>query len=113
MAAAGTPTHWDLYARPYYRCRIRVLISGTNSTLIYNPTANPQLSSSPTAGAITVKVIVLPDTSSHPDQILGFPDSSGTSNDLYTNFLRRRRLTRLHDLYQHRVRERLQTVMFC
>ena len=79
MAAAGTPTHWDLYARPYYRCRIRVIISGTNSTLIYNPTATPQISSNPTAGAITVKVIVLPDTSNHPDQILGVPDSSGTT----------------------------------
>lgn len=79
MAAAGTPTHWDLYARPYYRCRIRVIVSGTNSTLIYSPTATPQISSSPTAGAITVKVIVLPDTTSHPDQILGVPDSSGTT----------------------------------
>ncbi|MGA8481605.1 MAG: hypothetical protein WB696_26870 [Chthoniobacterales bacterium] len=79
MAAAGTPTHWDLYARPYYRCRIRVIISNTNSKLIYSPTANPQLSTDPTAGAITVKVIALPDTSSQPDQILGIPDSGGTT----------------------------------
>ena len=28
---AGTETHWDLYARPYYRCRIRIIISNTNS----------------------------------------------------------------------------------
>jgi hypothetical protein len=79
MAASGTPTHWDLYARPYYRCRIRVIISGTNSKLIYSPTANPQLSTDPTAGAITVKVIALPDSSSHPDQTLGIPDSGGTT----------------------------------
>ena len=101
MAAAGTPTHWDLYARPYYRCRIRVIISNTNSKLIYSPTANPQLSTDPTAGAITVKVIVLPDTSGQPDQILGVPDSSGTTIRLYTNFLCRRRFTRLHDVYQY------------
>lgn len=79
MSAAGTPTHWDLYARPYYRCRIRVIVSNTNSKLIYGPTANPQLSTDPTAGAITVKVIALPDSSSHPDQILGIPDSGGTT----------------------------------
>jgi hypothetical protein len=83
-AASGTPTHWDLYARPYYRCRIRVIVSGTNSKLIYSPTANPQLSTDPTAGAITVTIIVLPDTSGHPDQILGFPDSSGTTMPPYT-----------------------------
>ena len=75
----GTETHWDLYARPYYRCRIRIIISGTNSTLIYNPSASPQMSAAATAGAITVKVIVLPDTSSQPDQILGFPDSAATT----------------------------------
>jgi hypothetical protein len=79
MAASGTPTHWDLYARPYYRCRIRVLISGTNSTLIYSPNRNPQLSAASNAGAITVSVNVLPDTSSQPDRILGVPDSSGTT----------------------------------
>jgi hypothetical protein len=79
MAAAGTPTHWDLYARPYYRCRIRLLISGTNSTLIYNPNSNPQINTASNTGAITVKVILLPDTSNRPDQILGVPDSSGTT----------------------------------
>ena len=36
-AVQPAPTHWDLYARPYYRCRIRIIISGTNSTLIYSP----------------------------------------------------------------------------
>ncbi len=76
MAAPGTPTHWDLYARPYYKCRIRVLISGTDSTLVYNR-ATSQLN--PLGGAITVTIIVLPDTSAHPDQILGFPDSGGTT----------------------------------
>jgi hypothetical protein len=77
MAAPGTPTHWDLYARPYYRCRIRVIISGTDSTIIYNPNLTP--TTNPAAGAITVKIIVLPDPSSSPDQILGFPDSAATT----------------------------------
>jgi hypothetical protein len=77
---AGTETHWDLYARPYYRCRIRILISGTNSTLIYNPNASPQMSAASNAGAITVNVNFLPDSSSppQPDQILGFLDSATT-----------------------------------
>jgi hypothetical protein len=74
----GTETHWDLYARPYYRCRIRILISGTNSTVIYNPYASPQMSAAANAGAITVNVLVLPDTTSKPDQILGFSDSAAT-----------------------------------
>jgi hypothetical protein len=77
MAASGTPTHWDLYARPYYRCRIRIIISGTNSTIIYNPSQTPATNTA--AGAITVQVIVLPDPSSKPDQILGFPDSAATT----------------------------------
>jgi hypothetical protein len=77
MAAPGAPTHWDLYARPYYKCRIRIIISGTDTNLIYSPVANPQIKSG--AGAITVKIIVLPDTSSLPDQILGVPDSGGTT----------------------------------
>ena len=72
----GTETHWDLYARPYYRCRIRIIISGTNSTLIYNPNGSPQMSAAANAGAISVNVIVLPDSTSKPDQILGFLDSA-------------------------------------
>jgi hypothetical protein len=82
MAAPGTPTHWDLYARPYYRCRIRVIISGTDSTIIYSPNQTP--ATNPAAGAITVQIIVLPDPSSTPDQILGFPDSSATTNQTFT-----------------------------
>jgi hypothetical protein len=77
MAAPGAPTHWDLYARPYYRCRIRVIISGTNSTIIYNPNQTPTTNTA--AGAITVQIIILPDPSSSPDQILGFPDSAATT----------------------------------
>jgi hypothetical protein len=73
---AGTETHWDLYARPYYRCRIRLIISGTNSTLIYNPNGNPQMSTAANAGAITVNVNFLPDSLGQPDQILGFLDSA-------------------------------------
>jgi hypothetical protein len=80
MAAPNNaPTHWDLYARPYYKCRIRVVISGTNSNLIYNPSANPQINTAANTGAITVTITYLPDTTGAPDQILGFPDSSGTT----------------------------------
>jgi hypothetical protein len=81
MAATGAPTHWDLYARPYYRCRIRVLISGTDSNLIYNGLTG---ATNTAAGAITVQIIVLPDPSSRPDQILGFPDSAATTNQTFT-----------------------------
>jgi hypothetical protein len=80
----GTETHWDLYARPYYRCRIRILISGTNSTLIYNPYASPQMSAAANAGAISVNVIVLPDSTNKPDQILGFLDSAATTNNTFS-----------------------------
>ena len=80
----GTETHWDLYARPYYRCRIRIIISGTNSTLIYNPNGSPQMSAAANAGAITVNVIVLPDSTGKPDQILGFSDSAATTNSNFS-----------------------------
>ena len=82
MTAPGTPTHWDLYARPYYRCRIRVIISGTNSTIIYSPNQTPTTNTA--AGAITVQIIVLSDPSSSPDQVLGFPDSAATTNQTFT-----------------------------
>jgi hypothetical protein len=75
--SVATPTHWDLYARPYYRCRIRITISGTNSTIIYSPTQTPQINTA--AGAITVNVNYLQDTSSLPDQLLGFLDSTTTA----------------------------------
>jgi hypothetical protein len=82
----GTETHWDLYARPYYRCRIRVLISGTNSNPVYNSTTGTFYSTPSTAGAITVTIYVLPDTAStpQPDQILGFPDSAATTTLTYS-----------------------------
>jgi hypothetical protein len=66
MPAPGAPTHWDLYARPYYRCRIRVMIN-----------------TAPTTGAFTgVQIIYLADPLSRPDQILGFPDSAATITPL-------------------------------
>src|SRR6516162_7389656 len=68
MPAPGAPTHWDLYARPYYRCRIRVMIT-----------------TDPTTGAFTgVQIIALPDSANQPDQILGFPDSAATINQTFT-----------------------------
>jgi hypothetical protein len=82
MPASGAPTNWDLYARPYYRCRIRVMISGTNSLKIYDSTTGAINSTAP-AGAITVTVYSSPDSSSSPDQILGFPDSAATTTNTY------------------------------
>src|ERR1700674_5284965 len=79
---AGTETHWDLYARPYYRCRIRIIISGTDSTPIYSPAQTPQINMA--AGAITVQIIVLSDVAKLPDQLLGFPDSAATTNTTIT-----------------------------
>ena len=85
QAPGNAPTHWDLYARPYYRCRIRIIISGTNSTPIYSPAQTPQINTA--AGAITVTIYSSPDTSSPvplPDQILGFPDSSAGTPLVYS-----------------------------
>jgi hypothetical protein len=78
MPAPGPPTNWDLYARPYYRCRIRVNITGTNSTTIYSSSTGTTSTAAGT-GAITVQIIYLPDITSCPDQILGFLDSAGTT----------------------------------
>jgi hypothetical protein len=66
----ATPTAWDLYSLPYYHCRIRITISGTNSNLNYQ---NGIVS--PTAGAITVKIRYLPDTAKQPDAVFGVADS--------------------------------------
>jgi hypothetical protein len=83
--SVATPTHWDLYARPYYRCRIRVIVSGTTPTIIYSPSQTPQTNTA--AGAITVNIYVQSDISSPsplPDQILGFPDSATTTYGPYS-----------------------------
>jgi hypothetical protein len=80
--SVANPTHWDLYARPYYRCRIRIIISGTNSTIIYSPSQTPQINTA--AGAITVQTIVTQDDSHSPDLLIGFPDSAAQSNTTVT-----------------------------
>jgi hypothetical protein len=77
QAPSNAPTHWDLYARPYYRCRIRMIISGTNSTLIYNSATGTTNSTAP-AGAIQVDIYTYADTTNRPDQLLGFLDSAAT-----------------------------------
>jgi hypothetical protein len=70
----ATPTAWDLYSLPYYHCRIRMTISGTNSTLNYqNGTPNTL---DPTAGAITVQIRYLPDTAQLPDAVFGVSDAA-------------------------------------
>jgi hypothetical protein len=80
---AGTEKPWDLYARPYYRCRIRVIISGTDSNLIYNSLTG--VTNTTTAGAITVTIYSSPDSPTPlPDRILGFPDSSAGPPAVYT-----------------------------
>jgi hypothetical protein len=76
--SVANPTHWDLYARPYYRCRIRVIVSLTNANPVYNSNTGKFYSTPSNAGAITVKIYVLPDTASpsQPNQIqiLGIAD---------------------------------------
>jgi hypothetical protein len=66
----ASPTAWDLYSLPYYHCRIRITISGTNSNLNYQ---NGVVSA--TAGAISVKIRYLPDTAQLPDAVFGVADS--------------------------------------
>jgi hypothetical protein len=66
----ATPTAWDLYSLPYYHCRIRITISGTNGNLNYQ---NGVVSA--TAGAISVKIRYLPDTAQLPDAVFGVADS--------------------------------------
>jgi hypothetical protein len=66
----ATPTAWDLYSLPYYHCRIRITISGTNSILNYQTAAVQG-----NAGAITVQIRYLPDTAQLPDAVLGVADS--------------------------------------
>jgi hypothetical protein len=73
VAPSSTPSTWDLYARPYYHCRIRITISGTNSTLNYQ---NGAVVTTGTAGAITVQISYLPDTAQAPDAVFGVADSA-------------------------------------
>src|SRR5262249_46187397 len=70
---SATPTTWDLYARPYYHCRIRIMISGTNSTLNYQ---NGAVVTTANTGAITVQISYLPDTAQAPDAVFGVVDSA-------------------------------------
>jgi hypothetical protein len=83
QAPGNTPTHWDLYARPYYKCRIRVIISGTDSNLI--PIQPPPNYTA--AGKITVTIYVVPDPANpaQPDQILGFPDPAPLASPSQTS----------------------------
>ncbi|PWT87140.1 MAG: hypothetical protein C5B58_00180 [Acidobacteria bacterium] len=74
-SANATPTAWDLYSLPYYHCRIRITISGTNNTLNYQ---NGQVQAA--AGAITVQIRYLPDTAQQPDAVFGIPDNAAGWN---------------------------------
>ena len=76
----ATPTAWDLYSLPYYHCRIRITISGTNSILNYQNAAVQG-----NAGAITVQIRYLPDTAQLPDAVFGVDDSDpGWNTVTYT-----------------------------
>jgi len=68
----ATPTAWDLYSLPYYHCRIRITISGTNSNPNYTG-GQPQMTGS--AGAITVQIRYLADTAQLPDAVFGVSDA--------------------------------------
>jgi hypothetical protein len=72
-SAPGVPTAWDLYARPYYHCPIRITISGTNSSINYS---GGVVNTTGTAGAITVTLSYLPDVSGQPDSMFGVLDSA-------------------------------------
>jgi hypothetical protein len=76
----ATPTAWDLYSLPYYHCRIRITISGTNNILNYQAAAVQG-----NAGAITVQIRYLPDTAQLPDAVFGVADSDpGWNTVTYT-----------------------------
>lgn len=86
---ASTPTTWDLYARPYFHCRIRIMISGTISDPNADPKnafnySNGQINTTGNTGAITVTVSYLPDTGGLPDAVFGVSDSaSGWTKKTY------------------------------
>jgi len=72
---SATPSAWDLYARPYYHCRIRITISGTNSNPNYQ-NGPVMTTTTPPTGAITVQISYLPDTAQAPDAVFGVADSA-------------------------------------
>src|SRR3984893_5552683 len=86
---ASTPTTWDLYARTYFHCRIRIMISGTISDAKADPKnafnySNGQINTTGNTGAITATVSYLPDTSGLPDAVFGVPDgTSGWTTKTY------------------------------
>jgi hypothetical protein len=85
---ATTPTAWDLYARPYFHCRLRVMISGTlsdpnsDSTQQFNYSGG-QINTTGNTGAITVTVNYLPDTAGLPDAVFGVPDAPLWTTKVY------------------------------
>jgi hypothetical protein len=85
---ATPPTAWDLYARPYFHCRIRILISGTLSdpnsdgTKQFNYSGG-QINTSGNTGAITVTISYLPDTAGLADAVFGVADSAFGTPKVY------------------------------
>jgi hypothetical protein len=73
-APADSPTHWDLYARPFYRCGVRIIINSYDTNPIYSTSAG--FTPISTAGAISVTVNVYPLIGSGPSGVLGVASSA-------------------------------------
>ena len=78
MAAPNdNPTNWDLYARPYYRCGVRIQINSFDATLV-----DPN---QPNSGNLSVTVRYRTNIGGGPDAILGVSNqSSGWTSVTYS-----------------------------
>jgi hypothetical protein len=70
LTSATTPTPWDLYSRPYYRCPVRIIVSYVGPV------------SGTGAGNITLKVEAQ-KSPGKPDALVGVPDPA-TGDPLWT-----------------------------
>jgi hypothetical protein len=82
MAAPNdTPTNWDLYARPYYKCGVRIIINSYDdpiNNLVYT-------SAGTTPGNISVTVQSRANIGGSPDAVLGVPtNASGWASVTYS-----------------------------
>jgi hypothetical protein len=75
MRASGTPTLWDLYSRPYYRCPIRIIITNIDAAGNISLTVQALISAvAPLTSLQSLNVVM------NPDALLGVADPviSGT-----------------------------------
>jgi hypothetical protein len=69
MRASGTPTLWDLYSRPYYRCPIRIIISSIDAAGNISLTVEALASAvAPLTSLQSLNVVM------NPDALLGVAD---------------------------------------